>query len=149
MTRVLSLSVVTLLVLSFVAYGFPGKYYGKHGKHGWWSDSEILEKLKLTDQQKSKIDEIVSANKEKIEKLRTQVKTEYEAFRGVMKDPNSTRDQILSKFDQVGKTQGELRRAEFEMALDMRDVLTPEQRTTLYEMKEKRMERYKKDREDR
>lgn len=146
MTRVLSLSVVTLLVFSFVAYGFPGKYYGKHG---WWSDSEILEKLKLTDQQKSKIDEIASANKEKIEKLRAQVKTEYEAFRGVMKDPNSTRDQILSKFDQMGKTQGELRRAEFEMALDMRDVLTPEQRTTLYGMKEKRMERYKKDREDR
>jgi Spy/CpxP family protein refolding chaperone len=145
MTRVVSLFLATFLLFSFAAYGFPGKDHGRHGEHDWWNNTEILEQLKLTDQQKSKIDEIASSNKEKLDNLRAQVKTDYEGFKEIMKNPNSTRDQILSKFDQLGKTHGELRRVEFEMALDMRDVLSPEQRTTLFDIKKQHREYHRSD----
>ena len=147
MTRVLSLFVATFLVLSFAALAYPGKDCDKHGKRGWdwWNKPEMIEKLKLTDQQKNQIEEIASANKQKIDGLRTQAKADYEAFKELMENPNSTRDQILSKFDQAGKTHGELRRAEFEMKLDIRDVLTPEQRTALREFKEQNKKEYKKE----
>jgi Spy/CpxP family protein refolding chaperone len=145
MTRVLSLFIVTFVIFSFAAFGYPGKHYGKHGSHDWWNKTEVVEQLKLTDQQKSQIEEITSANKEKTENLRAQVKTDKEGLREMMKDPTSTRDQIISKFDQAGEKHGELRKAEFEMLLDIRDVLTPEQRTALYELKEQRMKHHKGD----
>ncbi|HEX9830886.1 MAG TPA: Spy/CpxP family protein refolding chaperone, partial [Thermodesulfobacteriota bacterium] len=130
---------------SFAAFGYPGKQYGQHGSHDWWNKTEVMEQLKLTDQQKSQIEEITSANKEKTENLRALVKTDKEGLREMMKDPTSTRDQILSKFDQAGEKHGELRKAEFEMLLDIRDVLTPEQKTALYELKEQRMKHHKGD----
>jgi Spy/CpxP family protein refolding chaperone len=136
---------VTLLIFAFTAFGYPGKHYGKHGSHGWWNKTEVVEQLNLTDQQKSQIEEITSANKEKTETLRSQVKTDKEELREMMKNPNSTRDQILSQFDQAGKAHGEFRRAEFEMLLDIREVLTPEQKTALYELKEQRMKHHKGD----
>lgn len=136
MTRVVSFFLVTFLLFSFAAFGFPGNHYGKHGKRDWWKNTEVLEQLKLTDQQKSQIDEIAESNKERLENLRAQVKTDYEGLKESMKNPNSTRDQILSKFDQLEKTHGELRRGEFKMSLEMRNVLSPEQRTTLFEIKE-------------
>jgi len=145
MTKVASLFLVTFLLFSFVAYGFPGKHYGEHGKRDWWKNTEVLEQLKLTDQQKSQIDKIASSHKEKLENLRAQVKTDYEGFEEIMKNPNSTRDQILSKFDQLGKTHGELRRYEFEMSLDMRDVLSPEQKTVLIEINEQHKKHHKSD----
>ncbi len=145
MTKVASVFFVTFLLFSFVAYGFPGKHNDEHGKRDWWNNAEVQEQLKLTNQQKNQIDKITSSHKEKLQNLRAQVKTDYDGFEEIMKNPNSTRDQILSKFDQLGKTHGELRKYEFEMSLDMRDVLSPDQKTVLIGFNEQHKKHHKSD----
>ncbi len=142
MTKVVSLFLVTVLLFSFAAYGFPGKHYGKHGKRNWWNNTEVLEQLKLSDQQKTKIDGIASSHKETLENLRAQIKTAHEKLNESVKNPKSTKDQILAEFDQLEKTRGELRKVEFEMSLEMRDVLSPEQKTTLSDIKEQHKNRH-------
>jgi Spy/CpxP family protein refolding chaperone len=145
MTRVVSLFFVTFLLFSFAAFGFHGKHGGKHGKGHWWNNTKVLEQLKLTDQQKSKIDAIASSHEESLENLRAQVKTDHEGLDESFKNPNSTREQILAKFDQLEKTRGELKKAEFEMVLEMRDVLSPEQKTLLSDIKEQHKKRHRSD----
>jgi Spy/CpxP family protein refolding chaperone len=136
MTRVVSLFLVTFLLFSFAAYGFPGTHHGRHEKSQWWDNTKVLEQLKLTDQQKSKVDEIASSNKETLDNFHTQLKTSYKEFKESIRNPNSTRDEILSKYDQVEKTHQELGKVKIEMTLGMRDILSPEQRTKLGEIKE-------------
>jgi Spy/CpxP family protein refolding chaperone len=145
MTKVISLLFVTFLLFSFAAYGFPGKQYGKHEKRNWWNNTKVLDQLKLTDQQKGKIDEIASSNKERLDNLRSQIKTDHKELDESVKNPNSTRDQILSEFDQLEKTRGELRKVEFKMSMEMREVLTPGQKTTLSEIKEQHKKRHGSD----
>ncbi|MCI0453999.1 MAG: Spy/CpxP family protein refolding chaperone [Candidatus Dadabacteria bacterium] len=141
MTKVISLLFVTFLLFSFATYGFSGKQYGKHENRNWWNNTKVLDQLKLTDQQKGKIDEIASSNKERLDNLRSQIKTYHKELDESAKNPNSTRDQILSEFDQLEKTRGELRKVEFEMSMEMREVLTPEQKTTLSGIKEQHKKR--------
>ena len=145
MTKVLSLFLVTVLLFSLAAYGFSGKHDGKHGKSNWLNNNKILEQLKLSDQQKTKIDGIASSHKETLENLRAQIKTAHEKLNESFKNPNSTKDQILAEFNQLEKTRGELRKAEFEMSLEMRDVLSPEQKTLLSEIKEQHKKRHESD----
>ncbi|HLE24439.1 MAG TPA: hypothetical protein VI935_02175, partial [Thermodesulfobacteriota bacterium] len=121
MTKVVSFSLVTVLLFSFAAYGFSGKHDGKHGKSNWWNNTKVLEQLKLSDQQKTKIGGIASSHKETLENLRAQIKTAHEKLNESVKNPNSTKDRILAEFDQLEKTRGELRKVEFEMSLEMRD----------------------------
>ena len=137
MARVVSILVVSLFVLSSLAFGFPGKYHGKYGKkHEWWGNEEVLKELGVTEEQKARIDGIAQSYKQRLEDLRNQVETYYEEFRASIKDPNSTRDQILARFDQMSKAYADLKRAKLEMSLDMRDVLSPEQRAKLVAIKE-------------
>ena len=136
MTKFASLFVVTFLLLSFVAYGFPGKHQGRHGKTQWWNNAEVLEQLELTGQQKSKIDEIASSNEETLTNLHTQLRASYKEFKESMRNPNSTKDEILSKYDQAEKTRKELSRLKIETTLDIREVLSPEQITKLFDIKE-------------
>lgn len=136
MTKFVSLVVVTFLLLSFVAYGFPGKHQGQHGKTQWWNNAEVLEQLDLTGQQKSKIDEIASSNEETMTNLHAQLRASYREFKESMRNPNSTKDEILSKYDQVEKSHKELSRFKIETTLAIREVLSPEQITKLFDIKE-------------
>jgi Spy/CpxP family protein refolding chaperone len=136
MTRFISLFVFTFLFLSFVAYSFPGKYQGRHGKTQWWDNAEVLEQLELTGQQRSKIDEIASSNEEALNNLHTQLRASYKEFKESMRNPNSTEDEILSKYDRVEKSHKELSRLKIETTLDIREILSPEQITKLFDINE-------------
>ncbi|HEY7534459.1 MAG TPA: hypothetical protein VH878_00755, partial [Thermodesulfobacteriota bacterium] len=114
MTKVVSLFLFTLLALSIAAYGYSGKQYGKGH---WWNNTKVLEQLKLTDQQMATINGIASSNKQGLENLYAQIKTEREELHQFINNPNSTKDQILAKFDQFEKTRGELKQTEFKMSL--------------------------------
>ncbi|HEX3033972.1 MAG TPA: Spy/CpxP family protein refolding chaperone [Thermodesulfobacteriota bacterium] len=145
MNRVVSLSLITLFlfIVAFAAYAYPGKHRGWHGKFQWWKDAELAEQLKLTDQQKSELEGIASSNKENMENLYSELKTNYKEFWERMKDPNSTRDEILTVYNGLQNTHRELGKVKVEMALDMREVLSPEQITKLAEIKEQHKQQYK------
>ena len=133
MKNLVPLFLMPLFLFAFSAFAFHGKC---HEERQWWNNRKIVEQLKLSDQQLSKIDEITSSYEKRIEDLRTQLRTSKDKFKGAMKNPNSTNDEIIASSDQLFTKKQELKRVTLEMKLTIRDVLTPDQRSKLYEIKE-------------
>lgn len=133
MSKLVPLFFIPLFLFAFSAFAFHGKC---HGKQQWWNNRKVVEQLQLSDQQLSKIDEIASSYEKRIEDLRTQLRTNKDKFKETMKNPNSTNEEILASSDQASNTKRGLKRVTLEMKLDIRDVLTTEQRSKLYEIKE-------------
>ncbi len=146
MKRVVSIILAVLVLSAFTAYAFSERDHCRYEKSHWWGKSKVLEQLELTEQQKTKIDEITTSNEEMLDNLHKQLRTSYKEFRKSMLNPDSTRDEILSMYDQVEKNRRELTKVKIGMTLEMREILSPEQRTKLFDIKEQHWkDRNKKD----
>jgi Spy/CpxP family protein refolding chaperone len=146
MKRFTLLSIVPLVLLAVSAYGYP--HGNVHGKWLWWKDKAMVEELKLNDKQKTEIDEISTTYNKKLEEMRPGVQEKRKAFVDKMANPASTKEEIIKAYDQMWDTNSKMRKAMLEMALDIRGVLTPDQITKLYQIREQHkqemMEKYKK-----
>lgn len=88
---------------------------------------KMLEELKLTDQQKTKIDGIRKAFKDKAKGMRKSVNEAEKALDEAM-TATASKSTLLKKFDAVESARAKLRKARFQMMLDVREALTAEQR---------------------
>jgi len=128
------LFIFPLVLLSFYTNGYS---HGKHdGKWRWWKDSAVVDELELSGEQKLKIEQISSSYKDRFEKLRTGVDVKRTAFSETMKNPNSTRDNIFKAYDELWDAKYEMKKAKLEQKVDMREVLTTDQTTKLFEIRE-------------
>lgn len=101
---------------------------GPHGAQGrWWNNPNVIEKLKLTDEQRKQMDAILLNHREKLIDMRAAVeKAELELEPLVGADqPNES--QILAQIDKVAQTRAELEKANARFLLAIRAKLTPEQ----------------------
>lgn len=101
---------------------------GNWGDHGrWWNNPKIIERLKLTDEQRKAFDGILQEHREKLIDLRANVeKAELEMEPLVGADqPNEAK--ILSQIDKVAQARAELEKANARFLLAIRNKLTPEQ----------------------
>lgn len=104
------------------------KALGPQGDHGrWWNNPKVVERLKLTDDQRKAFDGIFLAHREKLIDLRASVeKAELEMEPLVSADqPDESR--ILSQIDKVAQARAELEKANARFLLAIRNKLTPEQ----------------------
>ncbi len=104
------------------------KAFGLNGDHGrWWNNPKVVERLKLTDEQRKAFDGILLEHREKLIDLRANVeKAELEMEPLVSADqPDETR--ILAQIDKVAQARAELEKANARFLLAIRDKLTPEQ----------------------
>jgi Spy/CpxP family protein refolding chaperone len=102
--------------------------FGPQGDHGrWWNNPKIIERLKLTDEQRKAFDGIMQEHREKLIDLRANVeKAEVEMEPLVGADqPNESR--ILAQIDKVAQARAELEKANARFLLAIRSKLTPEQ----------------------
>ena len=126
--------IIPLVLLSFNTNGYS---HGKHqGKWRWWRDSAVVEELSLSGEQRLKIGQITSSYEDRFGKLHTELGAKRTSFSEIMKNPNSQRDNIFKAYDQLWDARYEMKKARLEMRLDMREVLTREQRTKLSELRE-------------
>ena len=101
---------------------------GPQGDRGrWWNNPKVVERLKLTDEQRKAFDGILLEHREKLIDLRANVeKAELEMEPLVSADqPNESR--ILSQIDKVAQARAELEKANARFLLAIRNKLTPEQ----------------------
>lgn len=115
--------------------GGPG--FGEHrppmeramrGDHGrWWNNPKIVEKLKLTDDQRKAMDQIFLEHREKLVDLHANVdKAELEMEPLVGADqPNESA--VMAQIDQVAQARAELEKANARFLFALRAKLTPEQ----------------------
>lgn len=100
----------------------PGGQFGR-----WWNNPRLVEKFKLTEQQRKTMDDIYEQHRLKLVDLHANLeKAELEMEPLIGQDqPDETR--ILSQIDKIAQARAELEKANARMLLDIRKQLTPDQ----------------------
>jgi Spy/CpxP family protein refolding chaperone len=116
--------------------GAGGPGFGQHrppferalGPHGrFWNDPVMVEKLKLTDDQRKQMDEILQQHREKLVDLRSSVEKSELILEPLMKADQPDENKIVAQIDQVAQARAELEKANARFLLALRGKLTPVQ----------------------
>ena len=115
---------------------------GPRGAHGrWWNDPAMVEKLKLTDEQRKAMDGILLEHREKLIDMRANVEKVELGMELLMSDEHPNEVQILAQIDKVAQSRAELEKANARFLLAIRGKLSPEQWKELQTARNERMDR--------
>ena len=121
-----------MVFVSSFSYGNDDDVQGK-----WWKHPNIAKELELTNDQVNQIEAIFSSYRPQMVELDSKLKEKEGQLRDTRRNPNSTREEISRLNDEVEGIRGNMRKVRVDMFLQIRDVLTPQQRTKLEEIKSK------------
>ena len=123
----------------FIAQGFggngPGFGEGRRGRRG----GDILEELDLTEAQKTELESIRTQYQPRIDEKRDVLFSAHQTLREMMASDTSP-DELRRQHEQVQDLAEEMSDLRFESMLEMREVLTPEQREEFAQLMEERRE---------
>lgn len=115
---------------------------GPHGSQGrWWNNPTVIEKLKLSDDQRREMDTILLDHREKLIDMRAAVEKAELQLEPLVGADQPNEGQILAQIDKVAQARAELEKANARFLLALRAKLTPEQWNNLKSMRTERMER--------
>lgn len=106
----------------------------------------FLKELNLSSEQMEKVKKIRMSNKDELKSRRTKYKESRKAFESAMKDPKENTKSLQEKFDSFQKDRDAFQRARFNMMLEMRSVLEPDQIEKFQKIKSKKWSKKKKNR---
>lgn len=101
--------------------------------HGAGFGPMMAEQLELTDAQKEQLADMRAAHQKEMIRQRAEMKIARLELQELFRS-DADRGQITSKVEQIGKLEIELDKARVAHRLDMRDILTPEQRDKLKDL---------------
>ena len=105
---------------------------GPRSDHGhWWNDPAMVEKLKLSDEQRKAMDTILLEHREKLIDLRANLEKAELVMEPMMREDQPNETQILAQIDKVAMARADLEKANARFLLAIRGKLTPEQWTEL------------------
>ncbi|GBF54367.1 hypothetical protein N0824_02231 [Microcystis sp. 0824] len=97
----------------------------------------LIEQLNLTDDQKSKVAAIRQKYRGQIRKLQETIRNNEQELNSLLSNNASDRD-IRSKHQQISRNRQEISNLQFESFLEIRQVLTPAQRTEFSQLMQER-----------
>jgi Spy/CpxP family protein refolding chaperone len=103
------------------AFGAPG------GQGRWWNNPSMIEQLKLTDDQRKAMDQILLQHRETLIDLRGNVEKAELAMEPLMRDDQPNEGRILAQIDKVAQARAELEKGNARFLLAIRSKLTPDQ----------------------
>ncbi|CCI32011.1 MULTISPECIES: Spy/CpxP family protein refolding chaperone [Microcystis] len=101
------------------------------------SRERLIEQLNLSDDQKSKVAAIRQKYQEKTKKLRETLRSNEQELNSLLSNNASDRD-IRAKHQQISRNRQEISNLQFESFLEIRQVLTPAQRTEFSQLMQER-----------
>ena len=107
------------------ALGPQGAGQGRMGR--WWNEPGMVEKLKLTDDQRKAMDQILLEHRETLIDLRVNVEKAELSMEPLMKADSPNENSILAQIDKVAQARAELEKANARFLLAIRSKLTPDQ----------------------
>jgi len=114
---------------------------GQRGEHGrWWNDATMVEKLKLTDEQRKAMDGILMEHREKLIDLHANLDKAELALEPLMGNDQPNEAGILAQIDKVAQARADLEKANARFLLAIRSKLTIEQWKLLRAGRMNRME---------
>jgi len=102
---------------------------GKHGKHHGFG--KAVESLDLDDATRAKVDAAIEASRERSEEIRTELKSAHEAMRTLLEAEAPNADAVMTQADAIGALKTEMKKERLATMLEIRTLLTPEQRAGL------------------
>lgn len=118
-----------------------GKWHGKSAKPGvyafWWRSSSMAELLRLDEGQVARLDAVSASYRDTMRKASDKMFEAKWEFRKLMKNPESSAEEIKAAAEVMYRARTEKKRLKLEKKLAMREVLRPEQRNDLYVLKRK------------
>jgi len=113
--------------------------FGGHGIEGrWWNNPKIIERLKLTDDQRKAFDQILLDHREKLIDLRGNVEKAELAMEPLVQADEPNESAILAQIDKVAQARAELEKANARYLLALRSKLTPDQWKQVQEFRKSR-----------
>lgn len=99
-----------------------------HGEFGrWWNNPKLVEKLKLTDDQRKAMDDIFLKHREKLVDLRANVEKAEIEMEPLVKADQPNESAVMSQIDKVAQARAELEKANARFLFALRAKLTPDQ----------------------
>jgi Spy/CpxP family protein refolding chaperone len=115
---------------------------GPMGEHGrWWNNPEMVEKLKLTDDQRKAMDQILLQHRETLIDMHGAVEKAELGMEPLMHADQPEEAKILAQIDKVAQARAELEKANARFLLALRAKLTPDQWKQLQTLKNEPTER--------
>jgi Spy/CpxP family protein refolding chaperone len=101
---------------------------GPGGEHGrWWNNQKVIDKLKLTDDQRKAMDDILQQHREQLIDLRASVEKSEVSMGPLIDADQPNESAILSQIDRIAQARAELEKANARFLLALRAKLTPDQ----------------------
>jgi Spy/CpxP family protein refolding chaperone len=139
--------------LASAQQGLQGPGFGEHrppferalgpqGRMGrWWNEPGMVEKLKLSDDQRKAMDQILLQHRETLIDLRGNVEKAELAMEPLMKADLPDENGVLAQIDKLAQARAELEKANARFLLAIRGKLTPDQWKQLQAIRASRQER--------
>jgi Spy/CpxP family protein refolding chaperone len=109
----------------------------------WWNNPSMVDKLKLTDDQRKGMDQILlDHRKDLIDKRATLERAEVD-LEPMMQDDQPNESQVLAQIDKVAQARAELEKANARFLLAIRARLSPDQWKQLKAERAQRMEQHR------
>ena len=113
---------------------WPGGGGMHHGK--FWRRDKVRHRLKLTDDEIEKLEDVLAKNRQPLEDLEADVRKKRAALDALLADDRAAEATILAQVDRIEEARAKLGKARVAMLLEMRRLLTPEQRRQLVHLRE-------------
>jgi Spy/CpxP family protein refolding chaperone len=113
--------------------------FGGHGVEGrWWNNPKIIERLKLTDDQRKAFDQTLLDHRTGLIDLRANVEKAELAMEPLVQSDQPNEGAILAQIDKLAQARAELEKANARYLLALRSKLTPEQWKQMQEFRANR-----------
>lgn len=128
--KALRISKIPYLIIMILLLSQISVFAGGMGK--WWKNKAIVNKLQLTSGQVQSIEQIFNLHKGKLNEKKRSLLIKEKELNQKLKDPEANRADINELAEEVDLLKLQLRKKHRNMQLEIRELLTPEQRKILY-----------------
>jgi periplasmic protein CpxP/Spy len=114
--------------------GGPPPFGGANAPMEWWRDSELVQKLQVSDEQVQKIDAIVQEHRIQNVDLRAALLKRELMLTFLLESGQPDESKVLAQIDKVVQAKGDLEKSHLQMILAVRRVLSAQQAKRLQEL---------------
>ncbi len=129
-------TLIFLITLLFTSSVFAGK---NNEKKLWWRNGQVVEELELTPAQVKSIESIFQRYKGEIKYFNKELNKKENKLQKLIQNPDSTREDVLKTTDEINILKADGHKLKVNMFWEIRELLTPKQRTQLRLIKERYM----------
>ena len=129
-------AILAVLVLSFTGQTANawGPKENRGGKGG--GPRQMMEQLNLTPEQRTKLDALRKANRDKVSGMRDEMRKSQEQLTQAFQS-NASNDELRKIHKKSQEVKNKMSDAQFDQVLAIREVLTPEQKKKFQELRSK------------